>query len=362
MAEIVHDLAPDAELAVAAVNTSLEFIQQARVLATQFGADIIVDDLGFYGEPYFEDGDIARAISALPANILYFSSAGNSGNTHYEANYSSRSSSRHNFGFATSVEDDAIGFRIRPNRGVFVLLQWSDRYFSPNSNYDLFVFDQNNLLGSSSGPTSTALEGVCVYNGDSSDAVRFAVVDKLGGSNRTLEMFFLGASAVEYPIAAGSVFGHAGVPRALAVAAINAGSRSVAFYSSNGPSRIDYPVRVDRPKPDLAATDGVSVTGAGGFPSTFFGTSAAAPHAAAVAAQLLSAGPEVTPRDVLSAMLGSASGGGSGIAVGRGLVNALAAFERLGIELDEDGMVPNPGAEEEIPPVIAPIIMLLDDD
>ena len=37
-----------------------------------------------------------------------------------------------------------------------------------------------------------------------------------------------------------------------------------------------------RDHPDLVAIDGVSVTGAGGFPSPFFGTSAAAPHVAAL--------------------------------------------------------------------------------
>jgi hypothetical protein len=53
---------------------------------------------------------------------------------------------------------------------------------------------------------------------------------------------------------------------------------TIEFYSSQGPT-LD-----GRQKPDISAIDGVSVTGAGGFPSTFFGTSAAAPHVAAIAA------------------------------------------------------------------------------
>ena len=360
MAEIVHDIAPDAELAVAAVGTSLEFIQQARRLATTFGADIIVDDLGFFGEPYFEDGDIAQAISALPGDILYFSSAGNGANIHYELDYSTRSSTLHNFGVQANVDDDTIGFLVPANQGVFVLLQWSDRYFAPNSDYDLFIFDQNNLVGGSTGFTSTAIEGLCVFNGGGSDEARFAAVDQISGSNRTLEMFFLGSTAIEYPIPTGSVFGHAGVPRALAVAAINAGSSSTAFYSSHGPARIDFPSRQDRAKPDLTAIDGVSVTGAGGFPTTFFGTSAAAPHAAAVAAQLLSTSPDVTPSDVISALVGSASGGGSRNAAGSGLINAISAFERLGIEIDPNGLIPGISGSQR--PVLAPIYKLLDDE
>ncbi len=362
MAEIIHDIAPDAELAVAAVSTSLEFIQQINRLATVFNADIIVDDLGFFAEPYFEDGDLARAVSALPADILYFSSAGNSGNTHYEHQYATFSSSLHNFGVQNGANDDALGFQIRPNRGAFVLLQWSDRYENPNSNYDLFVFDDNNQISSSTGPNQTAIEGSCIFNGSSSDIVRFAVVDKISGSNRRLEMFFLGASAIEYPIAAGSVFGHAGTRRAIAVGAINAGSSSAAFYSSQGPALVEFPSRDVRPKPDIAATDGVSVTGAGGFPSPFFGTSAAAPHAAAVAAQLLSAGPNVTPTQVRSALLGTASGGGSSAAVGSGQISAIRAFGGLGLELDPDGELPLVEPEPEAKPIVAPQIMLLLND
>ena len=45
MAEIIHDIAPGAQIAVAAVGTSLEFITRVNDLANSFGADIIVDDL-----------------------------------------------------------------------------------------------------------------------------------------------------------------------------------------------------------------------------------------------------------------------------------------------------------------------------
>ena len=361
MAEIIHDIAPDAELAVAAVSTSLEFIQQLNRLANNFEADIIVDDLGFFGEPYFEDGDLAQAVSALPANILYFSSAGNSGNTHYEQQYSAAGSTLHNFGVQNNINDNAIGFAIGPNRGAFVLLQWSDRYENANSNYDLFVFDDNgNQVANSVGINQTAIEGTCVFNGSNTDAVRFALVDRVSGSNRRLEMFFLGASAIEYPIAAGSVFGHAGTPRAIAVGAINAGSNDVAFYSSHGPSLIEFPSRQTRAKPDMAATDGVSVTGAGGFSSPFFGTSAAAPHAAAVAAQLLSAGPDVTPAQVRSALLNTASGGGSSAAVGRGRISAIRAFGTLGIQLGPDGTISLRNSSAGT--VVAPLFLLLSDD
>ena len=59
----------------------------------------------------------------------------------------------------------------------------------------------------------------------------------------------------------------------------------IEFFSSNGPT-------VDgRTKPDVTAIDGVSITGAGKFENPFFGTSAAAPHAAGIAALLLQTAP-----------------------------------------------------------------------
>ena len=50
----------------------------------------------------------------------------------------------------------------------------------------------------------------------------------------------------------------------------------------------------------------MSVSGVGGFQSPFYGTSAAAPHAAAIAALLKSARPGITPAEVRAALLASA--------------------------------------------------------
>ena len=71
-----------------------------------------------------------------------------------------------------------------------------------------------------------------------------------------------------------------------AIDASDPGHDTIEPFSSRGPVEIFFPTRETRQKPDVAAIDGVSVTGAGGFPSPFFGTSAAAPHVAGIAALL----------------------------------------------------------------------------
>ena len=53
---------------------------------------------------------------------------------------------------------------------------------------------------------------------------------------------------------------------------------TIEFFSSQGPT-ID-----GRMKPDVVGIDGVAISGAGSFGTTFFGTSAAAPHVAGIAA------------------------------------------------------------------------------
>lgn len=294
MAEIIHDIAPQAELAIAAVSTSLEFIQRLDQLSNTFGANIIVDDLGFFGEPYFQDGPLAQAVSALPEDVLYISSAGNSGNNHYEANFAlaatNSSVQLHDF----QTNDIAHGFIVPAQGFVVPLLQWNSNFDSPNADYDLLIGDQSTIIARSDAnqfqPDVPPLEALCIPNTSANDEVYFALIERIGGTASRLEMFFLGAPAIEYPIPEGSIFGHAATERAIAVATINAndnGNDTIAFYSSRGPSRIDFPSRIDRQKPDLTGIDGVSVTGAGGFPSTFFGTSAAAPHVAGVAALMM---------------------------------------------------------------------------
>ena len=59
-------------------------------------------------------------------------------------------------------------------------------------------------------------------------------------------------------------------------------------------------------QPLITAADGAAVSGAGGFPRLFYGTSAAAPHAAAIAALVKSANPSLTPAQLKTALTGTA--------------------------------------------------------
>ena len=88
MLQIVHDLAPKARLGFATANTGqLGFANNIRALAGDpaapnfqagFKADVIVDDIIYLDEPFFQDGVVAQAVDEVVAKgVAYFSSAGN---------------------------------------------------------------------------------------------------------------------------------------------------------------------------------------------------------------------------------------------------------------------------------------------
>jgi hypothetical protein len=97
MLQIIHDVAPKARLGFATSTWSeITFADNIRSLAglrgasharAGFKADVIVDDVGYYDAPFFEDGIGARAVDEVAdAGVAYFSSAGNtSGSQSYDA-------------------------------------------------------------------------------------------------------------------------------------------------------------------------------------------------------------------------------------------------------------------------------------
>ena len=293
--EIVHDLAPGTELLFCTPRTSLDMVACITFLAGV--ADVIVDDLLFFTAPSFEDGVVATAAAdAVGAGRVYISAAGNDAQRHYQGLFVDSNDGQGSHLIKTG--NAAFNVKGDPLR---VVLQWTNPFGQAADDYDLCLASET--------PAACAMFNTQQSGGD--DPIEIAVfncsagcpvqVRRVSGNVQMFELFVFGTLAPADNLAGDSVTGHAAASGVLAVAAISAkdpGNDTVERFSSRGPSTIEFPAENVRPKPDVAAVDGVSVTGAGGFPKTFFGTSAAAPHVAAIAALMLEANPALTPANV----------------------------------------------------------------
>ena len=373
--EIVHDLAPGAELYFATGSSG-----QARFAANiealcDAGANVIVDDIGYLSEAVFQDDLVAQGVNAAVADGCYFfSAAGNEGNLNdgtsgvWEGDYDAGTAltlNGENVGvrheFESGVEENTLASRSFRLGGYWVgdiVLQWADPWGASGNDYDLFLVDaEGNVIESSTDTQDGSQDPI-----ESIDTLIFRnddfrlVVVKASGSDRYLRLqVFDGQLEIA---TAGNTYGHAAAEKAFGIGQVNVrtaggtggifnGTESVLRSSSDGPRRIFFEPDGTAitagnftstggkllNKPDLAAASCVT-TATPGF-SRFCGTSAAAPHAAAIAALVLegAGGPgNVTQAQLRTAMAsmaldieatGADRDSGAGIAMAPPAVNAL---------------------------------------
>jgi hypothetical protein len=366
MLEIVHDLAPGAQLYFAtAFNGVASFAANILTLKNTYGCDIIVDDVGYFDEGAFQDDVIAQAVNTVTAGgALHFSSAGNSGR--YDAAASGTwegdfvptcwalgGSPAHSFDGQTcpaSPPSDPL----TASTSV-ITLKWSDPLGGSANDYDLFRFDSTvSTILSFSAMTQNGNDDPYerVNGANSGDRI---VVTKYKGATRALRVDTNGGLL---DIAtARAIYGHNGGESTISVAAADVASAGagaftggaanpVEYYSSDGPRRMFYNPNGtaitsgkvtfasgggrDLQKPDITAADDVTTTTPGFIP--FRGTSAAAPHAAAIAALLKSAANNPSTSQALAAMFATAldvDPAGRDRNAGRGIVMAGAAADAL---------------------------------
>jgi hypothetical protein len=376
MLEIVHDLAPGAQLLFAtAFGSQASFADNIRALRAA-GADVIVDDVAYFAEAVFQDDDVAAAVDAVVADgALYFTAAGNEGNLNdgtagvWEGDFVASGETVngdpvHDFGGGVTLNEVVV------DSPYAFTLHWADPLGGSANDYDLYLTNKpGTVIFAASTDVQDGNDDPYEEIGSfANDAGRKLLVARAAGAaNR-----YLHANANRGRLAratAGQTGQHAGARGAVSVAAVDvrsaagaggvfAGTESVERYSSDGPRRVFYeadgtaitPGNLSasggelRAKPDLAAADCVA-TATPGF-ATFCGTSAAAPHAAAIAALLLELG--ASPGEVRGALAASAldiEAPGPDRDAGAGVAEALAAAAAVapmacenGLDDDGDGL------------------------
>ncbi len=357
--EIVHDLAPGADLAFADAGLSEADFANNILLLRDTGANIICDDVLYLLEPAFEDGVIAQTVEQIAANdsVVYVSAAGNHELDHYEADFvSNDGDALHDF--SNAPLDESMDVTIAAGSTILLVLQWNNAFGLAADNYDLFIYDTGaNILARSTDVQNgddDPLEYVEYRNSFFLPRTIQIVVAKTSGANRRFKLYTFGNSVTPTQYAGameGTIYGHASAAHALAVGAIAAsdpGNDTIEPFSARGPARIysydsaGNPIAfAERAKPDVIAIDGVQtkVGQAGFFANPFFGTSAAAPHVAGIAALLRELAPNKSARDIIAALQNTAMDlGASGFdaTYGYGRVEALVALNAIACARDGD--------------------------
>jgi hypothetical protein len=343
MLEIVHDLAPGAQLFFSTGSGGkLTFIDSVNCLAAG-GVRVLVDDVGFFDEPFFEDGPVAQTVrAAVASGVSYHSSAGNDAGKSVIQDYRPGPSGfLHDFGGGDEYNDMVVP----PGGKVRCFLQWNDRFGQSGNDYDLFLIERSTgTVVASSTNLQNGLqdpkENVSFVNPLTSPLLIGAAIAKTATAQaRQLKLYCPDSgTGLQYRSAQGDIFGHPALPEVVAVAAIGIQDPALSVveaFSSRGPALIFFPSVEVRPKPDLAAFDGVVTTLPGGGPlNPFFGTSAAAPHSAAIAALLLSKNRGMTPAQIQTALTSSAvdvGPAGFDAASGVGRIDAFGAINAVAV-------------------------------
>lgn len=349
MLEIIHDIAPDAELCFHAYGGDKDQFKHAVSVLADAGCRIICDDLYFFKQPFLEDGDVAdhiRAVLKKHPDCIYVTVSGNFASLHYQKPWKPGIS----IGYERTIHDfgegySAIPMTLLPGDEVIITLQWDDPWGYALHDYDLFLTDPNRgeVVATSMNiqdETGEPFEHL-VFKNAINESRRVSLSIVRNGENVTpniLEMYIrnIDARQVETDIVkdpADSIFGHAALEEVVTVGSVRIEApHLISPDSSQGPVTIRIPEPSRRWKPDICAPTNVQVSGAGSFPVPFPGTSAAAPHVAGVIAQLLSSFPDLTRNELTEALYENAFDLGEpgwDPVYGYGLVDAVKSFQAL---------------------------------
>ena len=307
VAEIVYDMAPNAQLYLIKVDDLLDLIDAKNYCVT-YGIKVVNHSVGWVNQNFYDgscyyDNPVCTVNNAYSNGVLWVNSAGNSAQSHYSAIFTDPDSD----GWHNVDADEVIVIDADAGQVIQIFLTWN-AWPATNQDYDLYIYDSSlNLIDYSINAqtgTQPPTEYIGIY-APYTDYFLIAIRKYSATSNHKLEVHSFTHHLDPYT-ASGSLLCPADATGAMAVAAINYSNWQTGpqeSFSSQGPTNDG------RTKPEISGPDRVSTLsyGVNGFP----GTSASAPHVAGASALILSANPVYSLSQLWNALTSSAIDMGS---------------------------------------------------
>ena len=297
-AEIIYDMAPDAEFFLVQAQSFVEWgnavdwciSQDTNVINFSSGWPIVCGPLDGTGIV----NDVVD--NAIDKGIVWVNAAGNEAQAHWSGEFHDPDGD----GFLNfSGTDKTNDFSTYGGQEVSIGMIWDDCWGSSDNDYDLYVYDLAD-------PSNPVAYSVNIQDGDDEpwEYVTFTpqsgisygfAIRKENGTPKNIHVTLGTQNPLQYQVPATSICIPADNPNVITVGAVAWNSPStIEDFSSQGP------ITDGRIKPDLVAPDRVSTSGYsyGVYPEGFPGTSASCPHVAGACVLVKQACPAWSPSQI----------------------------------------------------------------
>ncbi|MFN2520220.1 MAG: S8 family serine peptidase [Candidatus Limnocylindria bacterium] len=293
VAELIHKMAPSAQLLLVCTTGTVS-LGLAKDYAKAQGVDIINFSRGSTAGRGDGTSVSERIVAdARASGILWVNAAGNYGRKHWSGVFRDDGNGFNVF----ENGNDRNGLRIATGATSCVTMKW-DSWPTTSLDYDLYLVrdaDSAVVAGSVGTQTGTQppLEELCYTNASANEYHSLYIAHHSGTGSPRIDVSIDLSGILQLSNPAGSITLPATSPASFSVGAMCWQARTIAAYSSQGPT-ID-----GRTKPDIAGPSSVSTGTYGAFTgcddgSGFPGTSSAAPNVAGAAALVKQANPSFT--------------------------------------------------------------------